>query len=387
MQLFTRYPLLVQSIPYINLGTFPTPIYTCDNLPLDGHNTNLYIKDDGVCGKTLLDGTQLFGGNKVRKLEFALADALKQGATTVMTFGCVGSNHALAVTTYAKFLGLKSVCLLSDQPNSTVVQRNLLLQQLYNAELHFFPTGNQRKQGAYHQFFSCHNNTNSFPYVIPTGASYPLGVIGFVNAAFELLEQINEGIIPTPDYLYVAAGSLGTLSGLILGCRAANIQTKIIGVAVEPDIKEVYIQKTLELIKATNKYLHTCDPSFPLFKWNEHDVTITIDFSGPDYGVFTAEAQEAIGVLQKRENITLDGVYAGKAFAALLNHCEHGFLDNKTVLFWNTFCAERFEELIKTVDYKTLDVAFHRYFENDNNHSKRKIKYRQALKTFYWRVF
>ena len=368
MQLFTRYSSLVQSIPHIHLGTFPTPIYTCNNLPLDDHNTNLYIKDDGVCGKTLPDGTQLFGGNKVRKLEFALADTLKQGVTTVITFGRVGSNHALATTTYAKFLGLKSICLLSDQPNSTIVQRNLLLQQLYNAELHFFPTDNKRKQvGAYHQFLSCHSNAKSFPYVIPTGASYPLGTIGFVNAAFELLEQINEGIMPAPDYLYVAAGSLGTLAGLVLGCRAANVQTKIIGVAVEPDIKEVYIQKTLELIRATNKYLHTCDPSFPLFEWNEHDVTITINFSGPDYGVFTAEAQKSIGMLQYTENIILDGVYTGKAFAALLNHCEHGFLDNKTVLFWNTFCANSFEELIKTVDYKTLDVAFHCYFENSNN--------------------
>lgn len=361
--LFNYYPSLAYKIPYISLGNYPTPIYSCSNQFYVDHNMQLYIKDENVSGRILSNGTKLCGGNKVRKLEFALADAIKQGCSTTMTFGPVGSNHALATTMYARLLGLDNICLLSPQPKSEIVQRNLLLQKYYDADLYFFTSRKEREEAAFNQFQMYYSLHKNFPYVIPAGASYPLGTVGFVNAAFELSEQIQADLMPLPDVIYVAAGSLGTFAGLLLGCKAVGLPTKVIGVAIEPDINNLKIQKTLSLVKATNEYLHMHDNSFPLFDWQDDDIIITMDFSGPSYGIYTTQTEEAIEFLKNTAQITLDYVYSGKAFCAVLNHINSGFLDNKKVLFWNTFCSHDFGNIIKTVDYKTLKPEFHCYFE------------------------
>lgn len=329
LPLFKRYPALASSLPYINLGNYPTPIYQVKNI----NAVELYIKDEGICGKRLENGTQLSGGNKGRKLEFALADAIKQNCSTVMTFSPVGSNHAATTTMYAALLGLKSICLLSHQPTSNIVRRNLLLQKYYDAELYFYKTRKLRSQAAIKHFVEHHAQQGEFPYVIPTGASYPLGTVGFVNAAFELYEQIQAGIVPEPDFIYVATGSHGTFAGLVLGCKVVGLKTKVIGVAIEPNNNNLQLKSTLSLVRTTNKYLHENDNSFPLFDWCEDDITINMDFTGQGYGISTPETQEAISFLKNNLNITLDHVYSGKAFAAVLNHIKNGFFDGKKILF------------------------------------------------------
>ena len=365
LPLYKSFPKLFSHIAYISLGAFPTPVILCKHMSeLAEHNIKLFIKDDGQCGKLLSDGTHLFGGNKVRKLEFALADAKKHEAQTVMTFGCVGSNHALATTVYAHELGLKSVCLLSNQFNSAIVQRNLLLQHYFQAQLHYYDTGALRKQDAYSRFLECYEQDGQFPYVIPTGASYSLGVLGFVSAAFELREQIQEGLLPEPDYIYVPAGSLGTLAGLMIGAKAAGLKTKIIGIAVQNIAQEVLEKRMLILLTDTNNLLHKADTEFPLYNWDAEEILVERDFAGIGYGIFTQEGTEAIRQLKEVEGIELDGVYSGKAFSGLLNHIRAGTLDNRTVLFWNTFCPEAFEQLTSSVEYDRLQPDFKKYFEH-----------------------
>jgi len=338
--LFALYPALKNNISYISLGTFPTPIQRLAVLEHMYGIKNCFIKQDAASGGISVNGAQLFGGNKVRKLEFLLADALHHNAKSVLTFGGIGSNHAVATATYAQQCGLRCYCMLTPQPDSIVVQRNLALMKNAHAEMIFSDNGIVRRQNTINIFVDSKKEYGDYPYFIPTGGSVALGAVGFVNAAFEFADQIKAGYLPEPDYIYVAAGSFGTAAGLSLGLKAAGINSQIIAVAIEPEKVTGSVVKAINtLFCKTNALLHDCDETFPLFQLADN-VKVIHDFSGACYGLCTPEAANVIEIVKKYENITLDGTYTGKAFAALLAHAQIGMFDNKTVLFWNTFCAD-----------------------------------------------
>ena len=177
--LFENWPTLADRLPYVALGEFPTPIIRLERLGRDIGLDQLYVKNDGLSGR-------VFGGNKIRKLEFTLGQALRVGAKEVMTFGAAGSNHALATAVCARQVGLRSISLLTPQPNARYVQRNLLMSYHCGAELHHYPNRRLRALGARLQLLRHRLLTGRYPLVIPPGGSSPLGVMGFVNAAFEL---------------------------------------------------------------------------------------------------------------------------------------------------------------------------------------------------------
>ena len=129
--LFEHYHLLAHKLPYVSLGEFPTPVQKLNQLGRQLGLDNLFIKRDDLSGK-------VYGGNKIRKLEFLLGDALRIGAKEVLTFGSAGSNHALATAIYARQLGLKSISMLVPQPNAHYVRRNLLMSYHCGAELHLY---------------------------------------------------------------------------------------------------------------------------------------------------------------------------------------------------------------------------------------------------------
>ena len=131
LPLFEQYPALSEKMPHVHLGEFPTPIKHLKAAGKEIGIDSLYLKDDGSSGRK-------YGGNKIRKLEFLLGDALRRGAKNVLTFGFAGSNHALATAVYAQKLGLKSISILLAQPNSHYVRRNLLLSHACGAEIHHF---------------------------------------------------------------------------------------------------------------------------------------------------------------------------------------------------------------------------------------------------------
>ena len=200
------------------------------------------------------------------------------------------------------------------------------------------------------------------PYYIPMGGSNEVGAVGFVNAAFELKEQIDQKIIPEPDYIYVTLGSAGTAAGLILGCKAAGLKTKIVAVRIsgKPEIKADLLKN---LIKSTNKYLNMFDKNFPIFDIKEDDYIINNDFSGKKYAEVTKEGATAIRVLRAFEKIQLDGTYTGKTFAALLfDLVQKPELRDKNILFWNTYCSGNFSEITKDMDYKNLPDLLQGYF-------------------------
>lgn len=364
-RIFSYYPGLKNKLPYISLGNLPTPITKLKVLSSSLNIPSLYMKRDDLSGKKSAHGIHLFGGNKIRKLEFILAEAMYHNAKTVMALGGTGSNFVVAAAAYAELLGLNCLCLLKDQPNARTVQRNLLLMHNHHGQLFWFADGKKRNKAAIDLSIKNKQKHGDFPYFIVPGGSNPTGTIGYVDAAFELKEQIQAGIIPTPDYIYVAAGSMGTMTGLLLGLKAAGL-TSIQVIGINTDISEKpswMIEKVMQLFKETNQLLYSLDNNFPLCSLKSEEVIILNDFCGTQYGAFTEEGHHAIKLMQEKEHILLDGTYTSKAFAGLLHDIHKRKIQDKTILFWNTWCSDSFSDQLIMSDYKKLPPEFHQYFE------------------------
>lgn len=366
--LFRHYPGLNGHLSYIALGDFPTPVYHCAGLEqaLSVPSNTIFMKHDGITGARDAAGKRGFGGNKMRKLQYLIADAVAHGHRTMLTFGCVGSNHATQTAACAQLVGLNCICLLLPQRNARVVQRNLLLQYAYGAELLFAATPAERALLAAKTCYDYHMLWHSLPYVIPTGGSTPRGVIGYVEAAFELKEQIVAGLLPCPDHIYVTCGGLssgGTAAGLLLGFAALQLPITIHAVLDEPGDVARTRDKLQHLIADTNQLICSYDPTFPRCTIDPDSYEIIDRASGTAYGAFTPEGIAAIELMERTEGFTLDGVYTGKCFGALIDDVRAGKRAGTTLLFWNTFCAEPMEHLTASTDYRALPAVFHRWFE------------------------
>ncbi len=353
--LFEYYPSLKHSLKHVPLGRFPTPVQKLERLGREIGVHDLYIKRDDLSG-------DVYGGNKVRKLEFILAMVLAKGAREVLTFGYAGSNHATATAVYAEKLGLRCISMLLPQPNAEYVRRNLLLSYCCNAELH--QKGNITLLAATtaYQFLHHRLKFGCFPVVIPAGGSSALGTIGHVNAALELKSQIAKREIPQPDCIYVALGTMGTAVGLMLGLRIAGLDTRVVAIRVVPE-KFGSAPGMVKLFHGTNRLLHSLDVSFPVFEISEKDVEVRSDFFGEQYAHFTEEGMRAVTLMREHEGLELDGTYTGKAFAALLDDAAKNTLRKRTILFWNTYNSCDFTKVISSTDYHNLPPCFHPYFE------------------------
>jgi 1-aminocyclopropane-1-carboxylate deaminase/D-cysteine desulfhydrase-like pyridoxal-dependent ACC family enzyme len=335
--IFEHYPLLKEKIPHIQLGEFPTPIKHLKQLGKKIGADYLYLKHDGLSGP-------IYGGNKIRKLGFLLGDALRKQAKAVLTFGFAGSNHALAT--------------------AVNVRRNLLLSHVHGAEIHHF----KNKITAYIPttilLLRERLKQGKPPYIIAPGGSSPLGVIGYVNAGFELKEQVASGLVPEPDTIFVPFGTMGTAVGLTIGLKAAGLKAHLVPVRV---VDEHYgnKEKFIELFNKTRTLILSLDPSFPRVEISDDEPAIQHDFFGGEYARFTEQGMAAIDLVAKSEGIRLEGTYTGKAMAALIDHVrDHGKKDEVT-LFWNTYNARDFSDAIKGIDYHQLPQSFHQYFEED----------------------
>ena len=362
--LFEQYPLLREKLAYVPLGEFPTPVQKLERLGAELGVSQLYIKRDDLSGN-------LYGGNKPRKLEFILGEALRSKAKEVITFGGAGSNHALATAIYARQVSLKSISMLIPQPNARYVRRNLLMSHYCGAELHLCGTGLESARNmplvyaaTVYQLLRHRLKKGRLPHFIPPGGSSPLGATGFVNAALELRGQIASGEMPEPERIYVACGSMGTAAGLTLGLRAARLGGRVVSVAVGSE-KVTNTRAMIELINKTDSLLCSLDASFPKFEFSEADVDIRPDHAGQRYALFTEEGMEAVSLMRECEGIRLDGTYTGKTLAALRHDARSGSLLGKAVLFWNTLNSRDFSDKISGLDYHDLPRPFHRYFEEE----------------------
>jgi 1-aminocyclopropane-1-carboxylate deaminase/D-cysteine desulfhydrase-like pyridoxal-dependent ACC family enzyme len=352
------FPALVRGLPRVELATLPTAVERLTRVAAGLDVCGLWCKRDDTCARP-------YGGNKVRKLELLLGATRGAGLGGLLSYGAVGSNHVAATALYARRYGLHTIFLLLPQPPSQLVRRNLLLALASGADLVPYPAGASMRytgQPTQEQLARYVDQHGAPPAILPIGGTSPLGTIGYVAAAFELRAQVEAGLLPVPDLLYVAAGSLGTAAGLLLGLKAAGLKTRVIAIRVV-DAPFVTAEQLLAHARQTRERLHSLDPTFPCPRLTRRDIEFREEFLGRGYGWFTVPAQEAVRRVEESEGLCLDGVYTGKAFAALLADATAGRLRRKTAIFWMTSNSIDFTPEICHADYRSLPAPLHAYFE------------------------
>ena len=362
--LFEVYPNLEEKVPWISILTrIPSNVDRLTELEnyLKLSDGELYIKRDDKDHK-------IYGGNKLRKFEFIFGEALKKKKRGIITLGGIGTNHGTACAIIAKELDLKCELFLSLQPVTWHVQRSLLLYHYFGAKLHFtrwFELG-VLKSLLFRLFHPKY-------YLMSVGGSpllrfgTHLGTIGFVNAIFELKNQIDEGILPEPDIIFVAAGSTGTSAGLTAGCKLLGLKTKVYPVNVSRDI----VVNPKKLIRIANKsinYLRKRDKSIPDVQVNIGDFKMIKGYLGSNYGVKTVKGQKAVDLVYELEGeklgFKLETTYTGKTMAAMLEFLEKEENKSKKILFWNTYNSNDLDTYLRETkfDFEKLPKKFHKYF-------------------------
>ena len=333
----------LSQFPTAQLALLPTPVVELKALEKSCGHPQLYMEQDSLSGP-------IYGGNKIRKLEFLLGDALAKRHKSVITYGAAGSNHALATAVCCRKLGLKAISILAPQANSEHVRKNILMGYAVGAELHLYPHFNEFPKATEKLAEACERRDGIAPYIIPAGGTNALGALGYVKAAFEMARQIQ------PDVIYVPMGTGGTHAGLLTGLRLAGLKTRVEAIRVtHPQFKRK--SDILQLCGEICTLLGT-EPVVP-----ESDIIIRDEFFGENYGIPTPEGKDAVARFRSEENVYLENTYTGKTVAALLHDLREGRLVGQTVLYWNTLNSRDFSDSIKDVDYHDLPKEFHSYFE------------------------
>jgi D-cysteine desulfhydrase family pyridoxal phosphate-dependent enzyme len=305
--------------PPVALVSTPSPVEELSALrrALGGGPRILIKRDDAL--------SFAFGGNKVRKLQFVAADALACGAETLITCGGIQSNHARVTAAAAAKLGLRSILVA----NGTAPARpagNALLDRLLGAEVRYVADRSER-QPAMEAAADEVRRAGGRPYVIPLGASTPLGAMGFVHAVDELRAQL-----PHPPALIVhSSSSGGTQAGLLAGCARHGYPARILGISAD--------ESSASLARDIAALLDGLCPMLDQPPGRFADVSVEVDdrFVGDGYGVPTPESTAALELLARTEAIFLDPTYTAKAMAGLLHRIRGGELRaDDTVLFWHT---------------------------------------------------
>ncbi len=327
LSLCDRFPG-TKTLAHVTLGCFPTPVEPVPELARLLGIQSLFVKRDDVSGSA-------YGGNKVRKLEFLLGQALAESRRAVITFGGLGSNHVRATAVYGGQLGLQVHAVLAPQPSTPYLEANLLADRAAGATLHFAESYSQalRRGAELHDEITVHDGIE--PFVIPFGGTNARGTIGFVNAAIELAGQIAAGALPEPDLIYVPYGSSGTASGLALGLAAVGLRTSVVGVRVVP-AESTNPERTRRVMEEAVTLLRDLDAGFPSVKPESIALAVREGFLGDGYASATAESLEAVA-LAEANSMHLETTYTGKALAALIADARAGKLAGKTALFWNTY--------------------------------------------------
>jgi 1-aminocyclopropane-1-carboxylate deaminase/D-cysteine desulfhydrase-like pyridoxal-dependent ACC family enzyme len=332
--LLQHYPALADALPLIELASLPTPLERAADAEAGFEAGELWIKRDDLSGER-------YGGNKVRKLEFLLADAQARGCDAVLTYGAVGSNHALATAIYAHQLGLKCYAVLTPQPPTAKVARTLRYQMRLGTRLHT-AANLQAIRKVTDEILEDHPTGARRVYQIPFGGSSWLGTVGFVNAAFELAEQIGDQ--PPPDFVYAATGTMGTTIGLAIGFRLLGWPTKVMGVRVvpQPIMTPEYFER---LWQETSEELSARDPGIPRLPDPFENVVGRDGFLGEGYAIPTEATHEAVRLADELIGIGLETTYTGKAMAGLIHDARAGDLADRRTVFWQTYNSRPYPEL------------------------------------------
>ena len=303
-------------MPSLALAPQPTPLESLDRLgpDLSPHLTLLVKRDDAIAFG--------FGGNKVRKLRLVAAQAVADGADTLITCGGIQSNHARATAAAAARLGMACVLIANGSPPPRPTA-NALLDRLLGADVRYVATRDERAPAMDAAAAAC-TAVGRRPFVIPLGASTPTGASAYALAIGEMLQQRS-----APDVIVHATSSGGTQAGLVAGCRLHGLHTRVIGVSDESrDTIDAEVRRVLSGIESLAGVERGLLSDAPV----EVDDTEV----GPGYGQPTDASNEAISLAARREALFLDTTYTAKAMAALIGRARAGEFDGATVLFWHT---------------------------------------------------
>jgi D-cysteine desulfhydrase len=304
------------NIPRLKFAHLPTPIEELPRISEVLGGPRILVKRDDQTGLA-------FGGNKTRKLEFLVAEALEQGARTLITGGALQSNHCRQTAAAAARFGLDCILVLNgempDQPSA-----NLLIDQLFAAQIITIADRSLRDQTLRNTFDKAVSDGRK-PYLVTYGGSSPTGALGYAFAMKELMDQQVE-----PDWIVFGTSSGGTHAGMVLGQRVFRFKGKVLGISI--DEPEDWLKDRVSKLAsdASEKLGERID-------FTRQDVLASQEYCKAGYGVFTDGEREAVRLFAKHEGLLLDPVYTGRAAAGMIDLIRRGFFKkDETVLFWHT---------------------------------------------------
>lgn len=302
-------------IPRIHLAVLPTPIEPLPRLSAELHGPRIFVKRDDLTGLAC-------GGNKTRKLEFVLAEALAHGARTLITVGAAQSNHCRQTAALAARMGMDCILVLSGDPENPA-SGNLYLDQLFGAEIVW--THYAERSLILKKTFEAAWAAGRRPYLIPLGASNALGTLAYEAAFQEFLAQSIH-----VDWIVTASSSGGTQAGLALGARRAGWPGRVLGISID-ESKEELKSTVTSLVNTAADLISEPVHFLP------NDCLVDANYLGGGYGVMSESEVEAIRLFARQEGLLLDPVYTGRAAAGLIDLVRKKFFQpDEVILFWHT---------------------------------------------------
>jgi len=313
---------MLEKFERIKLGHFPTPIEHLKNISKYLGGPNIFIKRDDCTGLAT-------GGNKTRKLEFLIPDAIKNKAELVVTVGAVQSNHARQTAAACTLMGLKCLIILEqrvkDPPEVYMNSGNVFLDKLYGADIKICPK-NENFLEYYEKIVENLKSKGTNVYFIPGGGSNAIGALGYVECLNEIIKENNKYNF---SHIVHATGSSGTQAGLLAGRKYFNCNIPVIGICIRYD-------KATQINRVYTEAKKTCE-RLQCSILDKSEVVVYDEYIGPGYGEPSDSMIEATKLLAKKEAILLDPVYSGKGFAGLIGLIKKKkFTKNDNVLFIHT---------------------------------------------------
>jgi len=335
----------------LRLAVLPTTLEPAARLGAAIGAPGLLTKRDDLAGP-------IYGGNKIRKLEYLFGDAVKAGCDAVVTFGAAGSNHALATAIYAKQAGLICHAVLTDQVQTPWVANTLRWHGLLGTRLSP-ATGFAETQTEALRLRATHPSGPNRLYEVAWGGSSPIGSLGFVDAGAELATQLSAAGLNGPFRVYLPCGTMGSVAGLLAGLCIAGVPATVVSVKVVPQ-NVVDAAAVLRLAVAVQDLLSA--HSTPSTAELAAHLEFRPEFAGDGYALPTPECLEATALALELEGFKLDTTYSGKALACLVADARSGRLAGHIPIFWQTWNSRPYPVGLDQVDVTRLPAEFHKFF-------------------------
>lgn len=338
--LFRLFPQYQESIPYLPLIEKPTEVARLEKISKVFGHKELYIKREDQTDS-------IYGGNKVRNLEFVLGEAKHRKAKKVLTMAPLGSNFIAALAAQTK-----KVSLSAEVEHFVMVKTPQILAHAdfsleLGAKLNVHPGYSGMLVAASQIAYS--RMTDDETYYCPPGASYTTGALGHVSAALEFVEQINRGEVPKPDFIAVGAGTCGTIAGLTAGFKLAEVDIRVIGVRCVDAI----VCNKIAVARLANSLLKKLGSEHIVYP---HEITLFTSPLDKGYASPLQKAEELIQLFLTEENIELDTTYTSKVVAKLEELITEGHFIGRKVLYWHTFSPAAMQLTKQRASQKALDA-------------------------------